>query len=583
MVSRLNFIKNLLKYLIPESSRGEGTESTHHREGRVCREKTFIVDKVINSLTELEINEAMHFIRSYYSTLNLGFPLEIRALILPVNTEEYLSKLRRDIEKYQVTLEVNPSAEVKEKLRKLRKVMNRIVKEGLRPYDVIGVFIVRACGSDEEEVKRVLETRGRVLKNSLDALGIKVSELRGLKKKIIDDLFFRLRQGQDGFRLNPVIGVVLNRIKMRVTSYSGMFLYPFLLKARVNLGLRGSGIYLGLDLRSNERVYWNINESFAPHVLVVGPSGSGKTEFLATLGKRVNDLLGIPIVYFDVKGEYRERLWGRGVREVTELKLGKTHGLGLWYVARYLPKEARSGWLTDVITRTFNLSGVREVVSTLYNALSEVVEAGELNADWVDRTLERVRVFGDEFTSYKISEILNYLRPYENLTPFPYHIGTGRNHIILNLSYVLEVNPLVVSIVAEVIAKYFSVIMLRYGRGRGSGVRIALFLDEGWIILRDSNVVTSLVRMGRGLGIMVAIATQSLEDVLANTPDLIQNLGLLVVLYSPSRKYWSEVANYVKLGLPEIDELSMLSARGEGLVRISPDPRPLLVRLDVKS
>ena len=108
--------------------------------------------------------------------------------------------------------------------------------------------------------------------------------------------------------------------------------------------------------------------------------------------------------------------------------------------------------------------------------------------------------------------------------------------------------------------------------------KIALIFDEGWIYLKKNDLVINLIRLGRGYGALVALATQDINDIIELGYGLLDNVGLFIVLASPDRSYWNKVSQVLRIRR-DIEQYSLLLGRGEGIVRISPDPRPLPLKL----
>ncbi|MEM4774902.1 MAG: hypothetical protein QW489_00885, partial [Sulfolobales archaeon] len=88
-----------------------------------------------------------------------------------------------------------------------------------------------------------------------------------------------------------------------------------------------------------------------------------------------------------------------------------------------------------------------------------------------------------------------------------------------------------------------------------------------------------LIRVSRSFGTVVALATQTARDFTKTLGPLIDNLGLLVVLPSTSAEYWEEVSKLFKVSSERVEKARALG-RGYAIVRLAPDPRALLIKLD---
>ncbi|MCD6428606.1 MAG: DUF87 domain-containing protein [Desulfurococcales archaeon] len=545
----------------------------------ICGKKILVVEGLAGSVIESSGDEVIHFLRAYFNTLNLGFPLEVRTYVTPVNRDAYLRELDKKIENLMLVLEANPTnSKLRTEIEKLRKLRDKVLKAGLSPFDAIAFFSIEACADSEDAVLKTLESRAKILENSLEALGIRVRELRGLRRKFILKLFFR----PYGWRGGSLIEKLLTAVsvpKIRVIDFKGAALHPFIINARTRLALRSSGILLGTNVITKEKVYWNLEKSLSPHVLVIGPTGSGKTEFLATLVKRLRDVYGIKAIILDVKGEYPSRLARRGIR-VKLARLGENAGLGLRDIAIRLPKESRVGMITELLINAFALEHEREVISALYHTLDNVLSDYLIRSDWLKEALDYVTTFEDGYLCYKVSTILNYIAPFESGESLLNLITNLTNDaLIIDLSYAISVSTALASLTAGAVIKSLELTILNPSRLRNSFLPgTALIFDEGWIYLKRNDLVVHLVRLGRGFGALVALATQDVNDVINLGYGLMDNIGLFLAFSSPDRSYWSKLSQVLRIRR-DIEQYSMLLGRGEGVVRISPDPRPLPIKL----
>jgi len=570
---------NFLKVLGIESVKVRGDVILFSVGKLFCGRKILVVEGLAGSVAETSGDEVIHFLRAYFNTLNLGFPLEVRTYVTPVNRDAYLRELDKKIENLMLVLEANPTnSKLKTEIEKLRKIRDRVLKTGLSPFDTVAFFSIEACADSEETVMKTLESRAKILENSLEALGIRVRELRGLRKKLILKLFFRPYSWGGSSFIKKLLAAI-SIPKIRVVDFKGAVLHPFIINARTRFTLRSSGILLGTNVITKEKVYWNLEKSLSPHILVVGPTGSGKTEFLATLVKRLRDVYGIKAIILDVKGEYYSRLIKRGVG-VKLARLGEDVGLGLRDIAIRLPRESRVGIITELLINAFTLEHEREVISALYHTLDSVLSDYLVRADWLKEALDYITTFEDGYLCYKVSTILNYIAPFENGNSILNLItDLSSDALIIDLSYAIGVSDALASLTAGAIIKSLELTILSPSRLKNSFIPCtALIFDEGWIYLKRNDIVTHLVRLGRGFGALVALATQDINDIINLGYGLMDNIGLFLALSSPDRSYWSKLSQILRIRR-DIEQYSMLLGRGEGVVRISPDPRPLPIKL----
>ena len=583
------FLRRLLRRGKGVTSVGDGCILYRAGDG-VCGKKALILEAISSTLAEVAPLNILHFLKAFYNSLNLGFPVEVRTFIAPLSRDEFLKSVNRRLEAALVTLEVNPSnAGLRARVRRLEQARDRVLKEGLAPFDVVALFIVEACGGSEDDVRRALDVRSKVLKDTLTALGVRVREVRGVRASIIRKLFFRPTNYGGGSGVKGLIARLLVP-RLRLADYTLAILYPFIISAGVRLFLRSEGVFLGVDLVSGEEVYWNVSESLSPHILVVGPTGSGKTEFLSVIAGRLDEAYSPNIIVFDVKGEYPYRLSRYGTK-FRELVFGRDVGLGIIKLLTYLPRGLRAGLLTDIIAKSFPLGREREVVTSLYRGLSHVlnnfgsIDSCVLNGyeDCSTRFFssvgDYVEAFEDGYVSYRVDKVLKAMESFELGTPLVDLIASGRGVTVLNLSNVIGLGREVISLVAEVLVKAVEVSLSRVLRPLNTPTpRVALIVDEGWAMVSTGSAVAEVLRLGRGYGVLAAVATQFISDISALGPGMVNNVGLLVALPSPDRDYWEGLALYMKVSSSDVERFTTLLGRGEAVVRISPDPRPIAIR-----
>jgi hypothetical protein len=543
---------------------------------KVCGKKLLKVTSIVSSAAEVGDRELMHFLRAFYNSLNLGFPVEVRSIVTPLNKEKILNEINRKLENLSIILEVNPSnMKVRTELERLKRIRNKIVKLGIMPYDIVAFFVVEACGSNIDDVRNSLRNRAFTLKNTLESLGIHVTEVKGIEGRYLLKLFFRGSCGGGNNFLRKIFGLGKG---IRVVTLRAASLMPFIIKAKTPLGLRSSGIYLGKHAITGEDIFWNIRSGFNPHVLVIGPSGSGKTEFLATLGGRLWISYGTKVFIVDVKGEYEERLRGKGLDPALGV-LGEDLGLGLTALLKELPRPIRAGYLTDILVDSFALISDKDIVSSLYSSIDYALR-DSLSDDWIKRAIDYAESFSDGYVSYRVTKILKFLMPLEEGIPLIEFLLKDNPLAVLNLSKAAKLGVEALKLAADVVSKVIEVTLLRKPLLDPAIPKFGLIFDEGWQFMGEESVVLKLIKMGRGYGALVAVATQGIEDMKGSHSEYIENSGLIVAMASPDKEYWSKLSPFMKISESDIDELTVILGRGEGLIRIMPDPRPIPVKFD---
>ncbi len=586
----INIVRKALR-IIPKGKDGYGNErkvtvvnnAVVYRLGNdvFCGKKLLIVKGFAVGITEVDSRDAHHLLKAYYNVLNVGFPVEIRTYVMPLDKGSYLSKIDKKLDDLSLVLEVNPSSvKVRGKLDKLRRLRDLIVNEGLVPYDVIAVFATEACGSSVEGVIKTLNVRAKVLRDTLNSVGIRVEELRLSRDELVK-LFFRFSSSSRG--ISKIKDILLGNLSINVIGYYFFTLVPFVISSVTNYLLRCRGVYLGRNLETNELVFWDVRKSMSPHIVIVGPTGSGKTEFLAVLTSRMVQAYDIASIIFDVKGEYSERL-GRLGSNYVEYVVGRNAGLGIGKLLNYVPRKFRANWLTDLLSTVFTYEPMsKEVTSAFYRAANEVLTSLARVSDFndvLDQIVSYVNSFEEPYVSYRIAKVIKLIKDLDRGSAVIDLIAARSGYVyVINLSEVLSLGINYVSLVSNIIVKTIEVYLSRIGRpSRKPEPTLFLVFDEGWAVLEPTSSVSEIVRLGRSYGLITALASQRVSDMTSKDPSIVSNAGLLVAMPSPDKDYWAELSTYLSISNEVIRRLSTTLGRGEAVIRISPDPRPLIIR-----
>ncbi len=552
-----------------------------HKNGVCCR-KLLLIENISGTLADMGVADLLHYLRGYFKTLNLGFPLEIRTYVVPTDRDEYLKELEKHISTLEIMLESNPSAvNVRKKLQHLKKVRDTIVKDGIPPISMVALMIVEACGEDLEETLEELDRRCRIVRNTFSSLGIRVGSVRGLRRHFLLRLFFRHSPWPRG---GGITKLALRFAGLRTFAGAATaLLYPFIISSTSLVAAGSKGIYLGRDPDSGERVFWDVSRSLSPHVLVVGPTGSGKTEFLAILVSRLLSFFGKGSIILDIKGEYPSRLERRGV-PFKRYVLGEDLELNLRDLSELYPKRLRPGILTDIIVKSYELLSKKELVSAVYRGVeySLSIEC----RDVLDCLRRYVESYEEPYVTYVISRVASEIKSVQpgygvSLTSLLLEALSGnlKEVAVLDGSKLASSSRNLVNLaICYMSSAIRAVIQSSKPSTKPFRFRTALVLDEGWLyVQRLTEEVSSLMRLGRSYGVMVCIATQSIDDLRVLGSGVTNNLGLLVAMASPDPSYWESLTGFMHFPPREVQRFTTLLGRGEGIVRISPDPRPRVV------
>ncbi|MCX8185513.1 MAG: ATP-binding protein [Sulfolobales archaeon] len=544
----------------------------------VCSKKIIKVNNIVTSINDLSEQEVLKYLKTYFNSLNLGFPIEVRTIFKPLDKEKVISEINRKIQNLLITIDVNPSnVKAKTDLDRLTKFKDKILKHNIQPYDVLAYYVVEACSNSEENAVKLVNSRTSLLTKTLESLGIMASELRGIEGRILLQMFFR---GYT-YGLHGLITKLLNwKYFFRKASTTLTVFNPHIITSRTRFDLRSSGVYLGINVLTSEGVYWNIEGGLNPHVLVIGPSGIGKTETLITMLIRVCSTYSTKVFVVDIKNEYRERLFKRGYRAKV-INLGVDVGLGVGQVIKLVPKTFRATYLTEVISDSMLFREDKELTATLYRVLSDSFEFLDENLSNFWGVIKDVSMSIDnDYLQYKLMRMLNVMEALDRGKPLITAINEPESITVVNLS---NISVLGVDYLNLSMSIFFNTLQLLYMSNVSEGhiPKVQLVVDEAWqFLLSKAQVLLKLLKLGRGYGVSVALATQSLYDLGDLSKEYVENAGLLIALPSPDTLYWRELSKYMRISYDEVREYSLALSKGDALIRILPDPRPIPVKLD---
>jgi len=558
--------------------RSPSTPGIWGRRGNVvCGKRGLLIEKLSENLLEMEPPQLAHFLRSFFYALNTSFPLEFRTLVAPLDTGKILRRINRRISTLRVILEENPSAEgARAQLQRLESLKKRIEEETLQPIEVTGIVYVHACGSNEAELNQILNQRVKIVTDIFTSLGIRVKPLKAGEPEPDTYSFLKAVGYPDTYRLSTLIRGRLRKGSFNA-SYALSVFFPFLMAQEMR-SVTGSKITLGRNTRTKEIVRWNISKSISPHTLIFGSTGSGKTEVLTILAERFIHELSSNTLIMDVKGEYLDRLRGK-VLKVERFVLGEDTGADLCRFAYTLPEGWRAGILTDLLITSYRLRDDRRIAGILYKALSYSLSFGcEDFAETAQAYLER---YGDEYLSYRAASILlrasgkKYVKDIIDAVML-FNVEKEKA-IIIDLSKIMRIDPGTMRLYLSIMVHLIKSLVMRY-RGIVKRPKLIVF-DESWMYVKElKDELYSIMRLGRSYGLSIAVATQHPDDLESFREVAIDNSGLLIAMASPDEEFWTLLTKYMRLSREDIKYITAGLGRGEGVARISPNPRPVPIK-----
>lgn len=517
-----------------------------------------IVDDIKHDFNDLTEDSLRTKIESFHRLISIDNNIKIIMGKQKIDKQEYLSSLFRRAQNLRISVEADPSNEKnKAELSQIEKFIEKI-NNGREIMKYYMVFMT--SGNSPEEVRTKLD----LIINNLLALDIKA----------------RRANRQEITNASPLL--FSESFKNIVTfSLDVPWFSPYTLPKAPSMDLIGSGIYLGVSKRDGNPVFWSVNTGQNGHVLVIGPTGSGKTEFLLSLGVKSNLIEQTPVVIFDIKGDFKQRLKKNGIPFRTfYIPIFSPSLLKPVYCSLY----ERFSQIVDIIGIGYNLDF--KTRASLYEALRQISELKlrgtkeELNISWDDVMISVDNLDIDYPTKYMLKRILSELRTIdENGIGFPLDYE-GLNVVDLTTIKSDEVKTVVIlGLLRNILNKYSSYLHDR--------VKLIIIIDEAWLILKDQNSGRSLIgvgeiiKKGRGHGLALFMATQNIQD-LGNNPEIVlNNVGLLAFMNNGDKKMWGEVDRFSDISKKELMNTLLYMKRGESYIRFLGDNRGIPIEIDV--
>lgn len=501
-----------------------------------------------NDLSEVNLRNS---IIAFYKILQVGDQVDILFRKKYVNINNFRNLLLNKAQNLRIILESDPSnSRAKRELEIVNFLLDKL-KEGEYPFKYEIYLFVH--GKTKE---RAIET-AEIICRGLEGLNIKS---RLAKKDEIGNVLF------------------LKSMKSNKISIPSQipFLTPFSISKLPSLELRGEGILLGKDMINKTFVFWNIDTAENPHLLVIGPTGAGKTEFLINFAINLSIYKNIPIVFFDTKGDIKERLKRKNV----EFKVLNPlfHGISL-LKSDNLPAQIRALQIEKILTNSFDLSKLESAIifNIVYNTIEDYLKGKVDRLDWdvIEANLkERV----DESVYLFLSKIFKLVKSVDFNYDLTDNFVNGINVIDLTLVKSETLRKLIIySIMMQIYNKYSNIV--------DNGLKIVIILDEAWTILKsekvDYPIVADLIKRGRGHGMAILMATQNIEDLGEMQNVYLDNVGLLIAMNNGDKNFWTQVIRrFANINDQEVRDILTFLGKGEALIRFLGDPRPVLVELN---
>jgi DNA helicase HerA-like ATPase len=292
------------------------------------------------------------------------------------------------------------------------------------------------------------------------------------------------------------------------SSIHSIYFSPFLRTSLHSRGIHKSGILIGRIINSGRNVFWNPNSSMSPHIIVVGPTGSGKTETLISIATKMHSLLSTTILAIDVKGDIEARLLKRGYLfrsiDVPRTPLGSLYPF-------HIDPSARAGQVFEAIVSSFDVNDIK-MQAAIYKAIKRAYEKTP-TPTWQNILSELSQE--DEHVRIMISRIIDEISYLDGGKQQIGHYEIVEGEInIIPLSKISKEKEETLSYAMNIVFQD----MLNYMSSRHVDPRYvggAIVIDEAWILTRkgrSSTRLLNLVKLSRGYGLSVLLATQGFRD-----------------------------------------------------------------------
>jgi energy-coupling factor transporter ATP-binding protein EcfA2 len=471
------------------------------------------------------------------------------------------------------------------------------IRLGEKPYDVVGIFVLKTRAEDIEAVKVAEDS----FKSVLSLLGFSVSYVRNPKgiMRCIRSIYLPA----DGVIVPVLEPASVSEVRALTLDFSWFSPFAF---DRIPLMVK-DGIWLGHDHRYRD-IYWNPRAVRNAHMAVLGPPGSGKSTLIRSVILRAADYYrrsqGYAPLFLivDPAGEYQEIARDLG-GEIVSMLERKVNPLLLEGAS---PHE-RAKFVAEMMKYLKGLKG--EEVSALKEAILEAyVNAGidpNEPSTWFEG-YDRAVTFSSVYAILvkKLRESLGKpMEPvYRSLVDKLLDIAEGArafNRTDLTVDELFKRGGVLclsfrdrAGAMSDDLQRVVVWTVLQQVRDRllsmnvQEDLRVMVVIDEahrfvalgkiveGGIEVKVEPPLSLHLRDTRKFGASYVLITHKPEDMPPGTIDLV---GTVIVMSHPNNAYAEWAQTY--LGLTESQKNALLSGGiGTGFMITTEDPRPLFVR-----
>lgn len=295
------------------------------------------------------------------------------------------------------------------------------------------------------------------------------------------------------------------------------------------------------DLENKERVTWGLNISGgSPHCAIMGGVGSGKTRTAVEMLSAIREIVQVPLLAFDFKGD-----------------LGTDDSGGGYHIDEFFGAEVLEPPRTPIPLDAFSLASrdeidVVEAASRFRESLSRLKGArlGDRQRTMVHDAASRAL---KKESKCELSHIRDELRDiYESndlkddgaistmieLCRFPLFTPKFDPRSFFNKSWIIKLPPnvsedsrmIVVNLVLDALNNYFnSLPETKIGNDGSRGLRTICLIDEAHRILGSRlPALSNMIRMSRSKGGSIMLISQSPDDFSGEDDEFLSEMGLIV-------------------------------------------------------
>ena len=550
--------------------KGSGSKLIGHAYVSVTNVPYFIED--------IEREKKLWFTQNFARVLQtISFPFEIIVKGFPISAEAELKRIQREIDDLRMRLYVergmeNPGAQAR--LKRLEKEQQRLLSgEGMRAVSFLIHLIVQ--GEKEESIANEIDANAKTMSITLEStLGVKTKRLSGMEM---------IKAMKEFFRASSI--AIPSKI-WKAFTWDLSYIIPFTQPKLPSINQLVRGVYLGKTI-GNVPVGIDLASQNNPHLCVLGITGSGKSVTCKTLAARYHDRYQTKILVIDYAGEYAPWVLSR---EGIVIDMSKNSINPFELGGEPLPVKLQQVVEAFQVICNFNLLQT--------NMFDKYVEkAYELNgfklhdeSTWRNKTPDLAQVIqlmeaeagslpGPEQAT--VESVLRRLRP---LAQGPFGIFKASPISLADLTkgfVCLELSKLASNSLKDLIAwtvfQYIDSVMRL--KGQREGIELLIIIEEAHRICKDSRAIpVRIIKEGRKYGYAVAVVAQDLSDL---APQIIANVGTMIVHQITHPQYVRFLERQLGLAQHEVERLRNLE-RGEALVKLSTDPKPFFVRVEME-